>query len=287
MNCKRIRLLISAAVDGELSEREHAILDKHLASCESCRAQQIGFTELREALALWPDEEPSPWLVENFAYKLAQQKEAEVQQPRSRRRWMFGTAVAGVATALLLGGFFLTHRLSTPEVWKEQKPSYITSPMKPPVKTTITTGTETGRLASKPVATVPSAVTFEKTKRVASEHVGAQEMTEHRDQKPARWLKKESRVIRTAHQTKVTASAPAMAHAPDTGEPTTQTRELLNMIAAAEESRKETPAFVVASLGETGLAMNEAMEIIRGTLRKVVDQLEARETSVSNEGGTL
>ena len=62
--CERARQWVSLALDGELSELEHALLDAHVGQCEDCRAFQeetassthllrtAGLAELRAPIAL-------------------------------------------------------------------------------------------------------------------------------------------------------------------------------------------------------------------------------------------
>lgn len=112
MRCKKAKIMISAALDGELRQRERLVLERHLASCETCAVEKAELSALRDTMLLWADETPSEWLAESFAHKLRQLRE---QPARERRpRWVFGTAAAGLATATLVLIFFLQSQIQPP-----------------------------------------------------------------------------------------------------------------------------------------------------------------------------
>ena len=58
-DCDRMRGVISACLDGEVSEVERATLDVHLAACADCRDYSAGLAETSRLLRATPLEELS------------------------------------------------------------------------------------------------------------------------------------------------------------------------------------------------------------------------------------
>lgn len=58
--CERARFCASLALDGALSELEHAALDAHLRTCEACRLHVDGVNTLTASLRGAPLLEPPP-----------------------------------------------------------------------------------------------------------------------------------------------------------------------------------------------------------------------------------
>jgi predicted anti-sigma-YlaC factor YlaD len=92
-DCDRIRSWISAALDGELSELESALVQGHLRTCASCSRFEAGAAALTKALRAAPLERPT----------------ARIAVPRRRRLLepLRVPAVAALAvSAIALGGLF-------------------------------------------------------------------------------------------------------------------------------------------------------------------------------------
>lgn len=63
MRCRTAETWIVAARDGELTERQRRVLDRHLAECGACRAEQVSLEGVLSALdALEPGREVPPRL---------------------------------------------------------------------------------------------------------------------------------------------------------------------------------------------------------------------------------
>ena len=112
MKCKNAMILISASMDGELSQREERRLREHVCRCAECATEQAQVSNLRDVMAVWADEDPSDWLAQNFACRL----EDEMARKPARRvrvqKRVLGTALAGFATALLAFGILLHNQLA-------------------------------------------------------------------------------------------------------------------------------------------------------------------------------
>jgi predicted anti-sigma-YlaC factor YlaD len=89
-DCDRMRGVISACLDGEVSEVERATLDVHLAACADCRAYSAGLAETSRLLRTTPLEELSfPIALPSHRLRLA-------------RTVQLGAAAAAVAASVLI-----------------------------------------------------------------------------------------------------------------------------------------------------------------------------------------
>jgi anti-sigma factor RsiW len=96
--------LLADYVDGTLTDKERAVVDAHLAACETCREEVALATEALPALASLPDESvpfgvTGPVLAE--ARKMAERRQPFLQ----RYQWAVGLAAAAslVLVAVVLG----------------------------------------------------------------------------------------------------------------------------------------------------------------------------------------
>jgi len=88
LRCEPARQLVSIRLDGELSDLEAVMLDRHVASCASCRAWAEGASAASTALREAPLEQPFRTVV---------------PAPSGRRTpWRLVAAVAVVAVAAAL-----------------------------------------------------------------------------------------------------------------------------------------------------------------------------------------
>jgi ferric-dicitrate binding protein FerR (iron transport regulator) len=90
--CERARQWASLRVDGELSELEVGLLERHLESCASCRAFAAGVAATTELVRATPPEKPE------IAYSPPRPR--VIRLPVGRR-----TAIAAIAAAAALGSF--------------------------------------------------------------------------------------------------------------------------------------------------------------------------------------
>jgi len=89
-DCDRMRGVISACLDGEVSEVERATLDVHLAACADCRDYSAGLAETSRLLRATPLEELSfPIALPSHRLRLA-------------RTIQLGAAAAAVAASVLI-----------------------------------------------------------------------------------------------------------------------------------------------------------------------------------------
>jgi predicted anti-sigma-YlaC factor YlaD len=88
-DCERMRSLISASIDGEVSEVERATADAHLAACGDCRAYAASLAETSCMLRATPLEE------------LGFQIVLPSHRPRLARTMQLGAAAAAVAAVFL------------------------------------------------------------------------------------------------------------------------------------------------------------------------------------------
>ena len=89
-DCDRMRGVISARLDSEVSEVEQATMDAHLAVCADCRAYAAGLAETTQLIRATPLEELSfPIALPSHRLRLA-------------RTMQLGAAAAAVAATVLL-----------------------------------------------------------------------------------------------------------------------------------------------------------------------------------------
>jgi predicted anti-sigma-YlaC factor YlaD len=89
-DCERMRGVISASLDSEVSEVERATADGHLADCGACRAYAAGLAETSRMLRATPLEELSfPIVLPSHRLRLA-------------RTMQLGSAAAAVAATVFL-----------------------------------------------------------------------------------------------------------------------------------------------------------------------------------------
>lgn len=101
MNCKKARMWISADLDGELSPREKALLEAHLAGCATCRRmrEKWGQFGIRMRTAPAPAAPSSEAAWEDIRRTIR-------TIPRERRiidaSWVFGPGLKWAVAALLV-----------------------------------------------------------------------------------------------------------------------------------------------------------------------------------------
>jgi anti-sigma factor RsiW len=109
--CESFQLLISAALDGELDEREQVELDRHLSACGACRHWQASIVQQEQLLLTIADEDSQADLSElplgqsDSAVGVPLTVEFKSPQAMSQRRglsWRL-VGVSGLAAAVLLG----------------------------------------------------------------------------------------------------------------------------------------------------------------------------------------
>ncbi|MCL6520364.1 MAG: zf-HC2 domain-containing protein [Armatimonadetes bacterium] len=275
MRCKKARILASAAIDGELSEREKRLLEQHFAECPACREEHTTLVALRKTMALWEDKEPSPWLAENFAHKLERFMAGQECPATRKPHWAIGVATAGLVATLLAFGFFLTSRPeppSEPLSHPDKRPAIVQAtktPAKPETANSLK-GQNHAATKSHPVqATVLNT-------REGKQHKPKVAQTIIAKRSPHPTL---AEGLQSKAADKIAEEKPSEA-------------EILHSIVAAQKSHEEASVVVASNLGVTGMTMNETLEILRGTLQKTADILAERTNSENintaiEEGGTL
>lgn len=256
MKCNKAKILLSAALDGELSRGEALALERHLAACNACAVEKAEYSALRETMVLWADEEPSAWLAENFAYKLSQLRERGHAVPR-RPRWIFGTAAAGLATAFLAFALLMHSHIQPPIQQRIEKPTVTHTA--PPVEAPVV------KPAPTPIPKIVTAKAPSHTGRAVARAV----RPTHKAATP-----KAYQPVRTNAETPsvpaVYAGAPTSRNNP---KPTQPDLVVTPRITIAAADRGTVESRVSDNFGHAGLAMNETVERVRGNFQKAVDLL--------------
>lgn len=100
MTCEAMLELMSAALDGELSADEKALLDRHLAQCDHCRALFDELTAIHDACGQM-EVEPPPALRARILEQLPPQ-ETPAQKPSAKVIYLHWRRWAAMAAAFVL-----------------------------------------------------------------------------------------------------------------------------------------------------------------------------------------
>ena len=233
MRCKKAKILISAALDGELSAKEGLALERHMCLCAECAREKTELAGLRATMSSWSDESPSERLAGRFALglqRIMQEKRAAEPKPK----WRFGVlgpAAAGLAVAALLIVMLVHNRAPLPTPTVVVKPRVVTTA--PDHQKQIAQGNET---------------TGPPGRMHASDHQGRRRI----------------HVAGAREKPPVTTPAAPPSTGPGAGAIIAETPVSGVAPSAAADQVKY-------NLGEAGIAMNETMEKLRGTLQEAVD----------------
>lgn len=303
MRCKNAKILISASMDGELSQREERVLQRHVHRCAECAREQAEVSNLRDVMSAWTDEEPSEWLAESFAYKLNDEMERRTARPARRSRRVFGTALAGFATALLAFGIIMHSQLLPPETNLHEKPTVeATQPADPSRSpdsdsgaTSVETATPDSGPSGGPVAVGPRNAEPMHNRNIVRTPGG----TTYVRPRPA--------PAPPSYSPPATSDGPgpppgrAVTTASDNGGSRTRTTDLasrgtasrdaeirrmvLRKLALASSAENNTESTVAVQLAKADLTMNESVEEVRGIIRKAADNLARPENRVDTPRG--
>lgn len=266
MRCSKIKILISASLDGELTGKEKLILEQHVSKCGECAREMEALKGLRIAMSSWKDEEPSERLALSFSYKLRDLADNK-DNIRARRpsALIFGKAAAGLAVIVALVGFFIRNDGNDSSVVAVlPMPAPISSPV-----STISGNIEIKQDVERPVS--KSTNTGRAVSRIGRQVAKASIKTQRRP------LRKPVLVAYTPRNDFRTAEL-ASRHAESV---------IMKKMAYARSVDGETAATVVNNLDEANLKMNESFERVRGTLRTAADLLSAeRQSSNGNAPAT-
>lgn len=105
MDCEQALILISAALDGDLTEAERGALQAHMDACPDCRALAEDFGVL--SVALSDMEVPAPEGLTGRVNAALDALDPPSAVPKPRRSWRaWGSLAALLALALCLGGVY-------------------------------------------------------------------------------------------------------------------------------------------------------------------------------------
>ncbi len=273
MRCKKARILLSTALDGELSRGEELALERHLSGCAECAQEQADLAALRSTMSLWADEEPSEWLAQNFAHKLRELQEETAARPSGRRRlqWsVLGPTAAGLAVALLVIGLLVRSQIQPPVPQRAPAPPTIAESQEPK-----TTATQPAGEAAEPS---PSLARTEPRSAAPLERQPAHTEIATRRVKPTGGERLRERPVRSpAGSSDWHAARPSepvygredsTPPAPEADAVVIVERGVAGSVAPTAIANR-----ITENLGEAGLTMNETVERVRGNLQKTVDLL--------------
>jgi hypothetical protein len=121
MRCRKCREYISRDIDGELSERDRARLERHLSGCEDCRALSRDLRRIVDGAARFETPEPSERVWLNVRNVLARDQAGRAAEGawtlRPRPAFWLGApalryaGIAAVALAFVITGIVVGSRL--------------------------------------------------------------------------------------------------------------------------------------------------------------------------------
>ena len=258
MKCKEAKILLSASIDGELTPSEELVLEQHVSSCAMCAKDKAEFMRVSEVMPLWADAEPSPWLAEKFACKLAELQGYRTERmPRKGFRWgIASAATAGFAAAVLVIGLLIHSNVPQAPMQAKVTPptTKVIAPAPNPEPKTL--------VADNNTVTPPVPVT------TTPRHVKT----------PA--LHYTAPVHRPQPETNIAAIPP-------TPTPSSEGGVSGPTVAMAVVAK----SVITENLGEASLAMNDTIERVRGNLQKSVDLMVSQPPvpvtdSTHTNGGT-
>lgn len=279
MKCKNAKILISASMDGELSQREERRLREHVCRCAECAREQAQVSNLRDVMAVWADEDPSEWLAQNFACRLEDEFARKPARRVYKQRRVLGTALAGFATALLAFGILLHNQLAPVQ------------PIPPAPAGNVQSAHDDGAVAvkpnisqpDKPVVTVPSAKTPARTNTVrppkhtvAGPSVPPPNVAPTVDANPG----PTPPVGRVATTGSTRNSRPNLADRGSTGRDAEVKRMVMRNVMLASHTEGNAESAIADHIVHADLAMNRSVEEVRGVIRKAVDVLARSENRV-------
>lgn len=109
MRCERAQEWMTVRLDHELSSWRSRRLDRHLAICQTCAAEEVTTERLFEALASLPVISEVPELLEERTLRAIRVIDKEQDAQRSHRRWWSWMELAGPVTSAAAVLVFAVH----------------------------------------------------------------------------------------------------------------------------------------------------------------------------------
>lgn len=282
-------------MDGELTQREERELRRHVRACAECAREQAEVSNLRDVMAVWTDEEPSAWLAQNFAYRLQDEMVRKPARRTSRQRRVFGTAAAGLATALLAFGIIL-HSQMVPQVPVPSEPTTVVQQDEPAASGNRVAASEKPKLdrpVPPPTAGIRQPATPQTTPGVVRQQTprAVPPQTAGRTPAPDRTRSATPAVVKTgpapltgrvatAPRTNLVRTRPEPIDRGSTGRDAEVKRMVLRNIALASRAEGNAESTVAGQLARADMTMNQSVEEVRGVIRKAVDVLARSEDQV-------
>lgn len=121
MTCSQFDLLIQQKLDGDLTPREQAALDAHLAGCEACRRAWEEYQSLGQAAGAWArrpvlESDPGEVFTARVMARIAAQAPAPAPMPLWSRLVLAGVAVVLLVCAYLFLPSSMTVAVPTPNL---------------------------------------------------------------------------------------------------------------------------------------------------------------------------
>lgn len=246
MKCGKAKILISAQMDEEISVKDSLALEEHLHSCPECADFKVEMASMSRTLALWADEEPSPYLAQRFAYKLQEMDEPSAPKRSFVSGWTFRTVAKIAAVVALVGLFVLSE--------------------KGPVNVVVDNGTSVTETATAPVDNTSDTVTVDPIETQPAAEV--QPPVTEQQPKPAAPRRPHRRPAPSVEPSKPIEMAAANISETE--------NSVMAEIDNAANTEVSTDVTVAMNLRESASNINDTLEIVRGNLQLAVDNLSSR-----------
>ncbi|MHB1455695.1 MAG: anti-sigma factor family protein [Armatimonadota bacterium] len=266
MRCNKIKILMSASLDNELTDKEKLVLEQHISECAECAREMEALAGLRVAMSSWKDEEPSERLALSFSYKLQELTDNKVDtQVRRPNALIFGKVAAGFVVMLAVAGLLM--RNNTVE----------------PVNVAST---------SAPVSVYTAPIVAADNSEIIKQDIKPTVSKSLSNRSNRQVMKNRSnRTIAKAHK-RIPVKRVMVAYVPRDDYRNSELasrhaeRIIMQKMAYARSVENETAVTVVNNLSEANLKMNQSFERLRGTLRTAADLLSAEQQPNENTSAT-
>lgn len=293
MNCKNAKILISADLDGELSERETVALDGHLMSCAACAREREKLSAVSAAMRVWEDREPSEWLAQSFAYKL---RELQLEPQAVKKRWgiwQTGIAATGLLTAALaIFIVFHGHNIPVSNPGVHFTPERVAvAPAKPVPDTHTISKSGLKATISEFTNAIPNRLKV--TKRIATARKRSIYVASGLRARYYRAYKPSMENRLDFHPRGAIEVASRGGSADRERVEQEQARRLImeKILKNAKSPKGDAATVAVSNLSDAGVAMDETLERVRGALRKAADVLAdvpaSTEVEADSNGGKI
>ena len=258
MRCNKIKILMSASLDNELTDKEKLILEQHISKCAECAPEMEALAGLRVAMSSWKDEEPSERLALSFSCKLRDLTDNKVDV-RVRRPYalVFGKVAAGFVVMLAVAGLLMRNTAIQPI-------DVASTPAPVSIYNAPTIVADNSPIKQDMTQPVPKSQSNQNIRHLVKRHAASSYV------RTRKYASRKPVLVAYAPRNDFRSSELASRHAE---------QMIMKKMAYARSVDDKTVVIVANNLNAANLEMNESFERVRGTLRTAADLLSADQQS--------